>query len=225
MTVIVHRTHNENGQRVNSSTEFFNSLHRGHVVKIGRFGSPLVYTGNWRESMMRHTVFLVTQELSEPFFVDLDNDASEWIQVTDPGNNLPIMVSPETCSAIDQYIAEWKGNQNLHEVITKLRNDIQTINRLLNEYAEENSMCNEYENTLQDWNKSLSEQTTLVGRMRDRDVKVRVRAEWDVWVTVQGTSADDVKEKVENMDVDDVFTLVRDIQSYPDTIEVRDVEV
>ena len=69
-------THNEYGNRVMSTLEFFNSLKRGQLIRSGLYGSPLVYTDSWKETTMRHTAILVTQLLSEPVFVDIDNDGS-----------------------------------------------------------------------------------------------------------------------------------------------------
>lgn len=216
-------THDTYGNRVVSSLDFFNGLERGEMVRSGLYGSPLVYTANWKESMMRHTVFLVTQVLSEPFFVDVENDGSNWSVVTDDNNGLPIKQCPDACYAIDQYIAEWKGNKNLHDVIAKLRNDIRRINDELNSTAEEQSWCNEYEERLDRLNETLSTETTLVGRKRDRNVRVSVTATWDVYLTVEATSEEDAIEQIRNMDADEVYRKARDIQREPDQIDVDDI--
>lgn len=215
-------THDTYGNRVVSSLDFFNGLERGEMVRSGLYGSPLVYTANWKESMMCHTVFLVTQVLSEPFFVDVENDGSSWSVVTDENNGLPIKQCPDTCYAIDQYIAEWKGAQNLHALIAKLRNDIQLINTELNKRAEQYDWCNDYEEILDQLNESLSDETNLVGRKREHDVRVTVNATWDVYVSVDATSEKDAIEQLRQLDSDDMYNKVRNIQSYPDTIEVED---
>lgn len=222
-------THDQNGNRVMTTEEFFNSLNRGQLVKVGQFGSPLVYTQNWKESMMRHTVFLVTQLLSDPVFVDVENDGSEWNIVVDD-NGEPMKMCPDTCYAIDQFVAEWKGSQNLHKVIEKireenatLRNDIRLINEELNSEADQQNWCNTYEDKLQDLNERLSNETTLVGRLKDRSVQVTVTAQWTVWVDIEATSQEDAEKRLEEMDSDDVYSMVRDVQSYPDDITIDEI--
>ena len=214
-------THDSYGNRIVSTLDFFNGLERGEMVRSGLYGSPLVYTANWKENMMRHTVFLVTQVLSEPFFVDVENDGSNWSVVTDENNGLPIKQCPDTCYAIDQYIAEWKGSQNLHSLIAKLRNDIQLINNELNRQAEYRDWCNDYETALEDLNEMLSDQTNLVGRKKDHEVEVIVKAEWTVYVTVEATSESDAKAQLSEMDDDSVYRKAIEIQSYPDEIEIE----
>lgn len=222
-------THDQNGNRVMTTEEFFNSLNRGQLVRVGQFGSPLVYTQNWKESMMRHTVFLVTQLLSDPVFVNVNDDSSEWNIVVDD-NGEPMKMCPDTCYAIDQFVAEWKGSRNLHKIIekireenTKLRNDIQLINDELNSEADQQNWCNTYEDKLQDLNERLSDQTALVGRLKDRNVAVKITATWSVYVDIEGTSDEDAENRLRSMDSDDVYRLVTEIQSYPDDINIDSV--
>lgn len=215
--VIVHRTHNDDGVRVNSTLEFFNSIRRGQMIRVGRFGSPLIFTANWKETIMRHTNILVTQGLSDFVFVDTDNDASSWEVVTDE-NGHPMEVCPDTCSAIDQYIAEWKSNQNLHKVIANLRNDIQLINKALNDNAEEQRWCDTYETKIKELNETLSEETHLEGRLKDRSVRVIVTATWDVWLNVEARSQEDAEEFFEAESAEEIYLRAKDIQSCPDDI-------
>lgn len=240
----VFKTHDTYGGRIMSLAEFFNNLNRGQVVRVTRWGTPLVYTGNRKDD---GTIILSTQTLSEVFLVDLHNDASEWMTVMDDDGNFLEMCS-DTCDAIDQYIAEWKFTQsqrreiermrgeiqrindsngreqtNLHSVIAKLRNDIQLINIELNKNAERFDWCNEYEEILDNLNESLSSETTLVGRKKTHNIRVTVKAEWDVYLDVEATSEKDALEQLRQLDSDEMFQKVREVQSYPDDIEVEDV--
>ena len=217
-------THNEYGNRVMSTLEFFNSLKRGQLVRSGLYGSPLVYTNSWKETTMRHTAILVTQLLSEPVFVDIDNDGRSWSLVVDENNNEPMMVCPDTCYAIEQYIAEMKGNTNLHDTIMKLRSDIQRINDALNKAAEQYNWCDAYEDHLHELNQTLTAGMTLIGREKERDVRVVLRAEWAVWIPIESTSEEDAVSQVKAMNPFDLYDKAIEIQCSPDDVEVIEVE-
>lgn len=236
-------THDQYGTRIVSMSDFFDNLNRGQVVRVTRWGTPLVYTGNRKDD---GTIILSTQTLSEVFLVDVHNDAGEWLVVTDEAGD-PIEMCSDTCDAIDQYIAEWKFVQmqrreldrmrneitrihdnnnkeqsNLHAVIAKLRNDIQLINIELNKSAERYDWCNEYEEILDNLNESLSDETNLAGRKKDHEIMVTVKAEWSVYVSIEATSEKDAIEQLRKLDSDEMYQKARDVQSYPDEIEVED---
>jgi hypothetical protein len=231
----VFKTHDTYGGRIMSLAEFFNNLNRGQVVRVTRWGTPLVYTGARKDD---GTIILSTQTLSEIFLVDLHNDAGEWMTVMDDDGNFLEMCS-DTCDAIDQYIAEWKFTQqqrreidrmrneiqriNDNNVIAKLRNDIQLINTELNRRAEQYDWCNEYEEILDNLNENLSDETDLIGRKREYNIRVTVKAEWDVYLDVEATSEKDAIEQLRQLDSDEMFHKVRQVQSYPDNIEVDEI--
>lgn len=92
---------------------------------------------------------------------------------------------------------------NLRQNIQENRHDWSTLNTFLNDYAEEASLCGDYETRLDTWNESFHGYA-LEGRYKEYDVTVRVTATYYTTVTVQAVDSDDAQEKVGDWDSSEV---------------------
>lgn len=83
--------------------------------------------------------------------------------------------------------------------------DIKTINRKINEYAEETDMCSDYERRLDLWNDDLT--VKLVGREREWIVPIRINALSDhqMSLCVTATSEDAARQAVSEMTIEDII--------------------
>ena len=95
-----------------------------------------------------------------------------------------------------QLAQERNANQAINQAI---RRDWNTLNEHLNEYADQKSMCDDYENQLSEWNDEFST-LELTGRTKTYEVQVTVRAEFHKTVTVEATTSQAAKEQVDDMD-------------------------
>lgn len=76
-----------------------------------------------------------------------------------------------------------------------MRTDWSRLNGHLNDYADEHDMCDQYDETLADWNSGFRE-LQLVGREKDYDVSVRVTVVYDVTVNVTASTERQARDQV-----------------------------
>lgn len=98
--------------------------------------------------------------------------------------------------------------------IANLKADWQRLNAFLNAYADAESMCEGYEDTLAQWNRSFTD-LQLVGRTKTYQVRTRVTLHYDVDITVRANNDAQARDKVNDMCIDDVMQDV-DTSDYDD---------
>ena len=96
--------------------------------------------------------------------------------------------------------------------------DVTRLNELMNEKADEQSLCGKYEEALAEWNSELTH-IELTGRVKEYEVSVTVTATYHTTVTVEASSEDDAAEKVNDMDTDDIDSNSGLEWRYPDDAE------
>lgn len=211
-----------------SLREFFISLPYGTIVTVGEYGAEFIYTGDWKYNSDNEIELTVFRTMVK-HYVDVDDPNQVWKVVKDDNGNR--CVDNVTLRALNELRWRTRDAETARTVlaeetarldarIEKLRNDFQQLNTLMNEYADQERMCGDYESKLEEWNESLSNESNLVGRKRDRCVRVRMTRTWDVWLDVEATSESEAREIMENKDADEVASLVTAAQSWPDTCEL-----
>lgn len=107
-----------------------------------------------------------------------------------------------------------------------MQQDWQKLNELINEYADEHSLCDEYENTIDEWNAKFHV-LQLTGRERDFEVPVTVTLTYEIKIPVRATSVSRAEDQVGDMDECELIeNYVRDVSDYENyDIEIGDAEV
>lgn len=82
--------------------------------------------------------------------------------------------------------------------------DWRLLNSFLNKYADDQSMCGEYERKIAEWNEQF-QVVKLEGRIREYEVEVEVSFRYTHTVTVEASSEEDAKEMVEQMTASEVM--------------------
>ena len=158
---------------------------------------------------------------------------------TVPDNTDTIVTAVTTIEAAQQEILDLQ--KQLHEATTRLsvvqesrtawenkywtaRNDWNTLNDHLKDYANENSMCSSFEDKLEEWNEDYK-LLKLEGRVREYNVSVTVTATYYATVTVEAKSPDDAEKIVNNMDSDDIDNNSDMSWRYPDDAEFETGDV
>jgi hypothetical protein len=107
----------------------------------------------------------------------------------------------------------------------KAREDWNTLNEHIKDYANEANMCAEFERKIDEWNADFKT-FTLEGRIKNYDVSVRLTATYYTTVTVEAATPEAAQEQVEEMDSDDIDNKSGLDWKHPDDVEfdVTDVE-
>lgn len=96
--------------------------------------------------------------------------------------------------------------------------DVVRLNEMMNEKADEQSLCGKYEEALAEWNSELTH-IELTGRVKNYEVSVTITATYHTTVTVEASSDEDASEKVNDMDTDDIDNNSALDWRYPDDAE------
>lgn len=95
----------------------------------------------------------------------------------------------------------------LEAEIAQLRADLATAGELFNEAAEDNNLCDEYDETIDRVNAKLKSDFRFTPRGEDQDVRVTLVASIDVTLQVLGRDRLAAQDKVDGMEDRDVFAL------------------
>lgn len=199
--------------------DFFNSIERGTYVSCGY--NALVYVGEIYDSITDRYVPRVFNPYN---FVVMDMSGSldslnrdNWkVLYENDGDENPRVVSAEVLRVYYEFCLNWQKlgvlNKKVHQLETKnldLQDDWMTLNAHLNEYAENNQMCSDYERQLDTWNDTFSNMK-LLGRPQDWSVGVVCPELWDgqAWISVRASSPGQANEMVTKMSTDELLRLV-----------------
>ncbi|MBX3327837.1 MAG: hypothetical protein KF682_18240, partial [Nitrospira sp.] len=189
-----------------SLRDFFANLAFGTLVTTGQYGAEFIYTGMWKHNS-HNEIELIVRRTTEAHCVDVTDTNQVWRILLDD-NGVERKVDQDTVRALDQLHYSRRATDYAHKTLAEetekldarialLRSDFQKLNTFLNEYAEQERYCGEYEDKLEEWNSELSSESNLVGRKQLRSVRVRMTKTWDCWVEVEATSDRDARDKVE----------------------------
>ena len=102
--------------------------------------------------------------------------------------------------------------------------DATRLNELMNEKADEQSLCSKYEEALEEWNTQLT-QIELTGRVKEYQVQLDVTLRYTHYITVEASSEDAARDEVNNMSEYDMLDNLDYSDTYDTTIDIEDVEV
>lgn len=198
--------------------EFFNSLRYGTKVRNSA-GAELVWTG--RQDSDGNAKLI--DRYGEVSIATLGAE-NTWETVKDENGN-PVIESDTFLRVVNELLRQQARAQTVTKSLRAAESDWQTLNILLNEYADERNMCGEYESKIEEWNSQFSH-FGLEGRKRDYTVHVTVTATWDFEMTVDGqTSEEAAQEYVENMSDDEIMSEATNACYSPDDVSLDFVSV
>jgi len=220
-----------NGENPTATTvlEFFDSLLSGTYVQL--HGTPYVFNGIEEETIKLFTESGANTELR----ADAQNE-NRWEKVT-LNNGSAKLASPELLAAFrsaEYYRTQRNSLRTSYEnQLEQLRaekrtqrmnfeSDWQMLNDFINEYADEQNMCSDYERRLERWNGSFSEMN-LQGRERNWNVQVRITV--DHTFQIRARSEEDAKELAEDMDLSTIRAELNNNRYIDYTLDVDDVEL
>lgn len=214
------------GKESPSVLEFFEELPAGsYVISSGAtyMFIGFDYMSNSKGEERRHAI------LFYPYYGDLcyEPDSSENYWETTQYNDRNGATAEEL--RIAQRVANLSKRNNdldrrVNEVSVKalhLEQDFKTLNTKINEYADNNRMCSEYEERIFGWNEDL-QVMKLVGRERTWNVYVKVPSvsEYEVSIPVKARSAEEAKSIVSAMSTAEVLGKLADL-GYKLNIEIE----
>ncbi len=82
--------------------------------------------------------------------------------------------------------------------------DWKKLNELLNQYANDEGLCDAYEDRIDIWNSSLTH-FKLTGRRKGFVVKVQVKLQYETEIEVDAINRDSAKEKIDDLDSYDLL--------------------
>jgi hypothetical protein len=192
--------------------EFFAAVPAGTHVVRPRSADTYVWSGIFTAAENNPVVF--SRDYGTWTAVELGDNANDWVVCTD-GDDEPIVegiLSQRTMRDVIRGNARHAAN---NVEIARLRQDWRQLNEFLNEYADKNSMCSDYERQLNDWNEGF-ELLELEGRKRIYRVRVRVQTTHYVDVDVEATTEDAAIEEINDMYASDIMNDNGDWSDYSD---------
>lgn len=137
--------------------------------------------------------------------VSVDDDGIQ--RVIDPFT-LKIMTQNEAAISVQEH--NFRKRAEAVEEARKYLDDLLTLNDKINQYAEDQGMCGDYERRIYGWNPDLVSDFKLQGRLRNHSVRVRVPAlsEYDLYVTVEARSPEQAYANVTTLTPADLLRLL-----------------
>ena len=188
------------GDTAQTVREFFGGLASGTHVVRPRSADVYVWSSIYENDGAAPVVF--RRDYGTYLALDMSGEPNDWVVCTN-GADEPIVADILTQRTMRDVV---RGNQRhaaQNAEIVKLRQDWRRLNDFLNEYANEQRMCPDYERRLENWNESF-ELLELEGRKRDFEVRVRVDASYYTTVTVSAVNQDAANDEVGGMSTDDL---------------------
>ena len=215
----------QDGWRVSSSGSaaptptvqaYFLALAAGTHVR--REGSYDTYVWSGRTAGERRAPVLFSLEYGQELHLDLIDRDNTWAAVVgDDGD--PVVADALTIRLMGRCRTLASANEDATTRVSQMAADWSFLNERLNEYADEQRMCPDYERRLDTWNEGL-QLLKLEGRKRDYTVRVAVEATYYIDVTVRASSEDAAHDEVNDAYASDLMEENGD-WSMPDEIEHR----
>ena len=192
--------------------EFFGGLAAGSHVVRPRSVDVYVWSGIFTPAENNPVVFNRTHGTWSG--IEMGDQPSDWVICTDDEDR-PIIADALTQRAMrDVYRAHVRHVAQNDEIV-KLRSDWNKLNVFLNEYADKQGMCPDYERQLDDWNGSF-DLLKLEGRKRTYRARVRIQTTHYVDVDVQASSEDAAIDEINDMYASDIMNENGDWSDYSD---------
>lgn len=197
--------------------EFFGGLRSGTHVVRPRSADVMVWSGIYENDGTAPVLF--RRDYGTYLALEMSGEPNDWVACTD-GEGEPIVEGTLGQRAMRDVVRGNARHASQNAEIVKLRQDWRTLNDHLNTYADENSMCSDYERRLDTWNESF-QLLELEGRKRDYTVRIRVDATYYVDVNVSASSEDAARDDAHDLDTSDLDVA----WDSPDNIEHEVIDV
>ncbi len=195
--------------------DYFLALSPGTHVR--REGSHDTYVWSGRTAGDNRAPVLFSLEYGSEMMLDLPERDNTWAAVRNDDG--PVVADALTIRLMSRVRSLTIQTAGYEENAAKMRADWTFLNERLNEYADEQRMCPDYERRLDTWNEGL-QLHQLEGRKRDYTVRVAVEATYYIDVTVRASSEDAAHDEVNDAYASDLMEENGD-WSMPDEVEHR----
>ena len=196
--------------------QYFSSLPIGsHVRREGLYDT---YVWSGRTAGANRAPVLFSLEYGTELVLELIDRDNTWAAVVgDDGD--PVVADTLTNRLMSRCRSLAVQSDEARMRAATMETDWSFLNERLNEYADEQRMCPDYERRLDTWNEGL-QLLKLEGRKRDYTVRVAVEATYYIDVTVRASSEDAAHDEVNEAYASDLMEENGD-WSMPDEIEHR----
>ena len=202
--------------RTETVQQYFLALTAGTHVR--REGSHDTYVWSGRTAGANRAPVLFSLEYGTELVLELIDRDNTWAAVVgDDGD--PVVADTLTNRLMSRCRSLAVQSDEARMRAATMETDWSFLNERLNEYADEQRMCPDYERRLDTWNEGL-QLLKLEGRKRDYTVRVAVEATYYIDVTVRASSEDAAHDEVNEAYASDLMEENGD-WSMPDEIEHR----
>lgn len=115
----------------------------------------------------------------------------------------PVPMTEWAYTAVRHSLRDSTRAESSESELEKYKSDWSLLNTELNDYAEDQNLCEEYERRLDEWNNNFKA-ASLTGRLRKYSVTVEITATFENVVEVEATSPSNALEKADDFDWDEV---------------------
>ena len=216
---------NDNSTETQTIGDFFNDLRHGTYVSS--YGNVHIYVGTtWNDDTRSYVPRVLNPRdfaVTKVSALDHSNAAfgSNIWEIIDDGDGNPMVadsymrrIAREFCDRSLRLTTQLTKVISLESQILDLQDDWHTLNTFLNEYADEQQMCSDYERRLDTWNKDLHK-LQLEGRYRDWTVGVVCQELWDgtAYITVRASSPAQADRIAESLSTEELIKKVVEADS------------
>lgn len=180
--------------------QYFSSLPIGSHVR--REGSHDTYVWSGRTAGDNRAPVLFSLEYGSETILELIDRDNTWAAVTNDDG--PVVTDPLTVRLMSRTRSLASQVSDYQIRTARMETDWSFLNERLNEYADEQRMCPDYERRLDTWNEGL-QLLKLEGRKRDYTVRVAVEATYYIDVTVRASSEDAAHDEVNDAYASDLM--------------------
>lgn len=179
---------------------YFLALAAGTHVR--RDGSHDTYVWSGRTAGENRAPVLFSLEYGTEMVLELIDRDNTWTAVSNDDG--PVVADPLTIRLMSRMRSLSSQVQDYQTRTARMETDWSFLNERLNEYADEQRMCPDYERRLDTWNEGL-QLLKLEGRKRDYTVRVAVEATYYIDVTVRASSEDAAHDEVNDAYASDLM--------------------
>ena len=180
--------------------QYFLALTTGTHVR--REGSHDTYVWSGRTAGDNRAPVLFSLEYGTEMVLDLIDRDNTWAAVRDDDG--PVIADALTIRLMSRTRSLRTQADESQMRAARMETDWSFLNERLNEYADEQRMCPDYERRLETWNEGL-QLLKLEGRKRDYTVRVAVEATYYIDVTVRASSEDAAHDEVNDAYASDLM--------------------
>jgi hypothetical protein len=191
----------ENTTETVTLRQFFASLDIGQKVQT-RNNSHFIYAGNYAPQPEQTAVpTLVSVNYADVTYTSTDLDEPNDGDWEIDSETVDLTTRRLVASLVSKDIGirtQEREVRRLQDENRTFRTDFETVNEKINEYANGQDMCEDYEHRIFGWNNELTA-LKLIGRLRDYDVNFSINGEGSFWISCEARSPELARQEVSEM--------------------------